>query len=115
MSGVPPSQDSRGFPMLPQGFEGGGYYTYGRPGSGLFQYAHPRMMTLLIQVACEWCAVDPRKFGVGNISLAGGRGNNGHRSHRNGRQVDIRVLRTDGLHIPCTRLDSAYDRRATRT
>lgn len=73
------------------------------------------MMTLLLRVAGDWCAVDPRKFGIGNISLAGGLGNNGHRSHRNGRQVDVRVLRLDGKHLPCTRFDSAYDRSGTFT
>ena len=29
------------------------------------------MMTFLMMVAHRWCAVDDRKFGVGNVSLTG--------------------------------------------
>lgn len=36
MSGVPSSSDSRGFHMLPQGYEGGGYYITGAPEPGSF-------------------------------------------------------------------------------
>lgn len=75
-------QDNRGFFVLPQRYEGGGYYTYGTPGQGQGQYAHPRMITLLLLVGYQWSQLDGRKFGVGNISLANGAEFKPHRSHR---------------------------------
>lgn len=107
------AQDKRGFFMIPQAFEGGGYYVYGTPQGGRGQYAHPKMISVLQQVACEWCNIDSRKFGVGNISLADGRYFYPHKSHRDGLQVDVRTVRKDGRHLPCSRLDPAYDRDAT--
>lgn len=107
------TQDTRGFFVLPQGFEGGGYYVYGTPGNGRGQFAHPRMMTVIQTVACEWCQVDSRKFGVGNISLADGVRFQPHRSHRSGLEVDVRAIRRDGREAPCNRLDGQYDQGAT--
>lgn len=75
-------QDNRGFFVLPQRHEGGGYYTYGTPGQGKGQYAHPRMITLLLLGGYQWSQLDGRKFGVGNISLANGAEFKPHRSHR---------------------------------
>ena len=112
---TPPSpQDNRDFFFLPQFYEGGGYYTHGTPENGAGQYADPRMMTFLMMVAHRWCAVDDRKFGVGNISLAGGVPYPEHRSHRSGLDVDIRPLRKDGKRAPVSCADSAnYDREGT--
>jgi penicillin-insensitive murein DD-endopeptidase len=51
--GVPIQQkDSRGFFVLPQAPEEGGYYVYGNvggvPGTGhLAQYAHPNLLSLI--------------------------------------------------------------------
>ena len=101
MPGVQP-QDSRRYFMLPQAPEDSGYYVYGTPGSGAFQYAHPSMMTVLMFVEREWAAIDNRKFGIGNISLAGGPENDDHASHTDGMQVDVRALRKDGLQLPVT-------------
>ncbi len=100
----PSPQDNRGFFFLPQFYEGGGYYTHGTPENGAGQYADPKMMTFLMMVAHRWCAVDDRKFGVGNISLAGGIPYPEHKSHRSGLEVDIRPLRKDGkrAHVYCT-------------
>lgn len=108
-----PIQDKRKFFVLPQWCEGGGYYTYGRPGGGQYQYAHPRTITLLLKVASEWAAIDRRKFGVGDISLADGVKSDMHDSHMNGLQIDIRPVRQDGLHLPCRWFDPVYDRAAT--
>ena len=105
-------RDARGFFVLPQGFEGGGYYTYGTPTEGRSQYSHPSLMSMLIQTAALWSAVDPRKFGVGNISRENGK-NTDHKTHLSGLEVDIRPLRKDGRHVPCTIDDSQYDRDAT--
>ncbi|MYM39927.1 hypothetical protein [Duganella qianjiadongensis] len=49
-------RDDRGFVMIPQIPEGTGYYTYGNPGSGVNQYVHPRMLTLIFAVEREWRA-----------------------------------------------------------
>ena len=108
-----PFQDKRGFFILPQKYEGGGYYTYGTPGRGQGQYAHSRMITMLLSVGHQWSQLDARKFGVGNISLADGTEFKPHRSHRDGLQVDVRALRKDGRETPCSILDSQYDRAAT--
>lgn len=106
-------QDSRGYFMLPQGCEGGGYYTYGTPSGGRFQYAHPQTITLIHKLAFDWSALDGRPFGVGNISLAAGPANTEHHSHKDGLQIDIRPLRKDGRKQACTIFDPQYDREAT--
>jgi murein endopeptidase len=105
-------KDSRNFFMLPQAPEESGYYVYGTPDKGAFQYAHPSMMTVLLWVEREWAAIDTRKFGIGNISKAGGIENE-HASHMDGRQVDVRAIRKDGLQRPVTWHDPNYDREAT--
>lgn len=106
-------QDSRGLFMLPQAPEGAGYYVYGTPANGAAQFAHPNMLSLLFAVEREWAIVDNRRFGVGNISVAGGL-DFGHKSHRKGLEVDVRPLRKDGRHHPVTFLSPDYDRRATQ-
>lgn len=109
-----PVQDSRGFFILPQTPEEAGYYTYGTPGQGRSQYADPRLMTLILQIEYRWSAIDNRKFGVGNISLANGIKHPDHKTHRSGLEVDIRPLRRDGKQLPCSCVDSQYDRAATK-
>lgn len=99
--------------MLPQAPEGAGYYVYGTPAHGAAQYAHPTMMTLLLMVEREWSLIDRRKFGVGNISVAGGL-YFGHKSHRKGLEVDVRPLRKDGQRQPVSYLCPDYDLEATR-
>jgi murein endopeptidase len=105
--------DSRRFFMLPQAPEEAGYYVYGTPSGGKFQYAHPATLTLLFWVEREWAAVDTRKFGIGNISLADAAPTSEHSSHVNGLQVDIRAIRKDGLELPVTWHDAQYDQEAT--
>jgi len=96
-NGVPiQPQDERHYFMLPQAPEDAGYYVYGTPPNGGGQYAHPAMMTMLLFVEREWAAIDRRKFGVGNISLAGGEKYEKHATHRSGLEVDVRPLRKDG-------------------
>jgi penicillin-insensitive murein endopeptidase len=108
-----PVQDSRKFFVLPQGYEGSGYYTYGTPGGGRSQYAHPKIISLISLIAFRWSACDDRKFGVGNISLANGVRHPDHATHRSGLEVDIRLLRKDGRQLPCLIRDAQYDRAAT--
>lgn len=108
-----PSTDTRGFQMLPQGLEQVGYYTYGTPGGGAAQFAHPRLLSLLYRIESLWQAEDDRKLGIGNISQAGGTKMKDHRSHRSGLEVDVRPLRRDGENMRVTRFDKLYDRDAT--
>lgn len=106
-------QDSRGFFVLPQGYEGGGYYTYGTPGEGRGQYTHPATISLISLIAAMWAGIDERKFGIGNVSLADGVKPTDHSSHRSGLEVDIRPLRKDGRRLACPIWDSQYDRAGT--
>jgi murein endopeptidase len=106
-------KDSRGYFMLPQAPEDAGYYVYGTPNQEGGQYAHPIMMTVLFFVEREWLAIDRRKFGIGNISLAGGGKFKPHDSHKDGLQVDIRPLRKDGARVSVNYFQSGHDREAT--
>jgi hypothetical protein len=106
-------QDSRGYVMLPQAPEGAGYYVYGTPVEGAGQYAHPRLMSIILFAEREWQLIDDRQFGIGNISLAGGVEFNGHSSHMKGLEVDVRPVRKDGLRQSVRYFDSAYDGPAT--
>lgn len=113
-----PTQDKRGFFMLPRSPAESGYYTYGlmdkKPDRGGYQYPHPIMMQAILRVALEWQAMDRRRIGIGNINRADGVIDTDHRSHKNGLQVDIRPVRKDGREIPVTCDDKGvYDRDAT--
>jgi penicillin-insensitive murein endopeptidase len=107
------STDTRGFQMLPQGPEQVAYYTYGTPGGGAAQFAHPKLLSLISRIESLWQAEDDRKLGIGNISNAGGTKMRDHRSHRSGLDVDIRPLRHDGKNMRVTRFEKLYDRDAT--
>ncbi|MTV39472.1 penicillin-insensitive murein endopeptidase [Duganella radicis] len=113
-----PPEDSRHFFMLPQTPMDSGYYVYGelhkKPARGAYQYASPLMMTAILRVAFEWQAIDKRRFGVGDISIAGGGATPDHRSHKNGLQVDVRPLRKDGLEEGVIWSDSHYDKEGTK-
>jgi murein endopeptidase len=106
-------KDSRGYFMLPQAPEDAGYYVYGTPGEGGGQYAHPAMLTILLFIERQWQAIDHRKFGIGNISLAGGGRFKPHDSHKDGLQVDVRPLRKDGARVAVNYFQSGYDKAAT--
>lgn len=114
-------RDKRGFFILPQAPEGAGYYVYGNlhrmPHSGhMAQYAHPSLLSLIFYIEREWQAIDDRKFGIGNISIAEGLAYDKHVSHRKGIEMDLRPLRKDKLEGQCARVsrfDDVYDRDAT--
>ncbi len=111
----PTIKDSRGFFKLPQDPEQGGvgYYTYGTPALGAGQFAHPKLLSLLDLVEFRWQGMDDRKIGIGNISLAGGAKFRPHEGHVSGLDVDIRLIRKDGLRLPVCWNDRQYDREAT--
>ncbi|MES2118933.1 MAG: hypothetical protein V4578_27445 [Pseudomonadota bacterium] len=110
-------QDSRRYFMLPQAPEDSGYYVYGKlnykPSLGAYQYATASMLTAILWVEREWQAIDNRKFGVGDISLAGGPKYKDHHTHMSGLEVDIRPMRKDGKHEPVTWMEPEYDHDAT--
>lgn len=112
-----PTQDSRGFYMLPQAPMDSGYYVYGKlygkPAKGAYQYAHPIMMTAILRVALQWQARDARRIGIGDISMAGGPKPPDHDSHRSGLEVDVRPLRKDGREEPVAWCDANYDLEGT--
>jgi len=119
--GVPiQPHDRRGYFMLPQAPEDAGYYVYGNvggvPGTGhLAQYAHPFLLSVIFCIERTWQAMDDRKFGIGNISLAEGRKYE-HATHQKGLEMDIRPIRTDkltGQAARVSRFDLIYDREAT--
>ncbi|MBB3119351.1 penicillin-insensitive murein endopeptidase [Pseudoduganella violacea] len=112
MTNIFQPQDGRGFFMLPQAPEEAGYYVYGTPGGGAAHFSHPKLLSLILVVEREWQAIDSRKFGIGNISIANGLPF-GHESHMKGLEVDVRPLRKDGKQIPINYTDSQYDRAAT--
>lgn len=121
-AGVPVQpRDQLGRYMLPQAPEDAGYYVYGNvggvPGTGhLAQYAHPNMLSVIFWVEREWQAIDDRKFGIGNISVANGLKYD-HHTHMKGIEMDIRPVRKDkmvGQAARCSYMDTAvYDREAT--
>ena len=114
-------RDKRGFFILPQAPEGAGYYVYGNlhrmPSSGhMAQYAHPSLLSLIFYIERERQAIDDRKFGIGNISIAEGLAYDKHVSHRKGIEMDLRPLRRDkleGQSARVSRFDDVYDRSAT--
>jgi murein endopeptidase len=100
--------------MLPQAPEDAGYYVYGTPEKAAGQYSHPALLSVLFFIEREWQATDNRKFGIGNISLAGGGKYGKHYSHQDGLQVDVRAIRLDGQQLPVDRFQHGlYDQRAT--
>lgn len=105
--------DCRRYFMMPQGPEDGGYYVYGKPSDGVYQYAHSRTITALLQIAWEWQGLDNRRIGVGDISLADGAASTMHGTHRSGLEIDVRPIRKDGEEVPVLWTQHSYDHEAT--
>ncbi|MBB3118101.1 penicillin-insensitive murein endopeptidase [Pseudoduganella violacea] len=109
--------DSRGFFMLPQAPMDAGYYVYGdlckKPAEGAYQYAHPAMISIILRVAFEWQAIDKRRIGIGDISLAGGIKTPDHAGHLGGLDLDVRPLRKDGLEEAVRWWEAEYDKVGT--
>jgi murein endopeptidase len=73
------------------------------------------VLSVIFSIEREWQAIDDRKFGIGNMSLAEGRRYE-HDSHQKGIEMDIRPVRKDkmtGQAARVSRFDAAYDRDAT--
>jgi hypothetical protein len=52
--------------------------------------------------------------GIGDMSFANGAPMSPHKTHRNGRNADIRPIRTDGKQMPVSITDVEYSRDRTK-
>lgn len=106
----------QGFILLPQIDQEDStavYYSYSVKEN---QFGTPATINMLQEVAQSFHQARPDlSVGIGDISLRDGAVMKPHRSHRNGRNIDIRPLRKDGLKRGVSFKESAnYDREATR-
>jgi hypothetical protein len=100
-----------GFQLLPQ-LSGNGYYSYSEFAK---QYATPATIQMLLEVSTEFSGAVPAKLlGIGDISFRNGAEMPPHTSHRNGRNIDIRPVRTDGAMRGVSIGDDEYSREDTR-
>ena len=114
----------QGFVQLPQKLPNSGFYNYGTPGNGQGQYGLPSTMEMIGEAGSRWQATGAPPFGVGNISLPGGADfSPDHTDHRNGSQIDIRPMRSDGqragvqwnLPDQPNMVNPDYDRNSTQS
>ncbi|MBS1790424.1 MAG: penicillin-insensitive murein endopeptidase [Acidobacteria bacterium] len=101
-----------GYVQLPQGAEDG-YYSYSVADN---QFGTAETIKTLQEVAAQFHALRPDLLiGIGDISFRDGHKMPPHKSHINGRNMDIRPLRKDGAKRPIEFTDKLnYDREATR-
>jgi hypothetical protein len=80
------------------------------------RYGIPETIRALQQVASAWAAANPGgpRIGIGDISLQGGGPMSSHVSHKEGVDVDIRLVRNDGKEAPVVYQSSDYSRRLTQ-
>ena len=100
-----------GYTLLPQ-VSGNGYYPYSSMDR---QYGTPATVAALVRI----CQAFARKYpdfqvGIGDMSFLDGREMKPHKTHRNGRNADIRPLRADGKMLPVTYTEAHYSRERTR-
>jgi hypothetical protein len=97
--------------LIPLPRTGTGYYCYS---SGDRQWGTLRTIWALEAVCAEFARQKPGlSVGIGDISFRLGTYMSPHDSHRKGKNVDIRPLRTDSADSPVTIDDDEYDRTAT--
>lgn len=101
-----------GFIQLPQAAEDG-YYSYSVADN---QFGTAEAIKMLQEVAAQFHVLRPDLLiGIGDISFRDGHKMPPHKSHINGRNIDIRPLRKDGAKRPIEFTDKLnYDREATR-
>ena len=101
----------QGYVLLPQ-ISGNGYYSYSTVDR---QYGTTATMKTLVEVCQRFMKKFPDlKVGIGDMSFANGAVMSPHKTHRNGRNADIRPLRADGKHSPITITDAQYSRERTK-
>jgi penicillin-insensitive murein endopeptidase len=101
----------QGYVLLPQ-LSGNGYYSYSTLDR---QFATVATVNTLVHV-CRAFIKQFRdvKIGIGDMSFANGARMSPHKTHRNGRNADIRPVRTDGKETPVKIADPEYSRERTR-
>jgi hypothetical protein len=101
----------QGYILLPQ-ISGNGYYPYSTVDR---QYGTVATVKTLVSVCQKFVTKFPDlQIGIGDMSFADGSEMSPHKTHRNGRNADIRPLRTDGKHRPVTITDAEYSRERTK-
>jgi penicillin-insensitive murein DD-endopeptidase len=101
----------QGYVLLPQ-ISGNGYYSYSTVDR---QYGTAATVKTVIEVCQKFMKRFPDlKVGIGDMSFANGAVMSPHKTHRNGRNADIRPLRADGKNSPITITDAQYSRERTK-
>lgn len=101
----------KGYSLLPQAC-GNGYYPYS---SMDHQYGTSATIAALLRICQKFVKKYPDlQVGIGDMSLASGAEMKPHKTHRNGRNADIRPLRKDGKMLPVAISDAQYSRERTK-
>lgn len=88
---------------------GDGWTTYYRGRHGEYQYGTSNTIGILLNLAYHWYMRHPtHPIQIGHISLKGGGKFPPHITHQEGRDVDLRPFRDDGLNLPVHMHDRAY-------
>jgi hypothetical protein len=103
--------------LLPQRC-GLGYYSYEDANR---QYITPETMSALVEIGTQWMTIHPDiEIGIGDLSSSNGRpllnaqGHLSHKTHTDGKCVDIRPIRKDRKHQPVIISDHVnYDQAMT--
>jgi penicillin-insensitive murein DD-endopeptidase len=99
------------FVPLPQ-LSGNGYYSYASMDR---QYGTAATVTSLVTVCRKFMETFPDvKVAIGDMSFMNGARMRPHETHRNGRNADIRPVRSDGKRLPVAISDSHYSRERTK-
>jgi peptidoglycan hydrolase-like protein with peptidoglycan-binding domain len=102
----------QGYSLLPQA-SGNGYYPYSSMDR---QYGTPATVASLVRICKEFQKKYPDlQVGVGDMSFVSAAEMTPHKTHRNGRNADLRPLRDDGKMLPVTMSDARYSRARTKT
>ena len=87
-----------------------GCYSYATPRE---QWATRKTIESLQAAALKFSTQESSEFAVGHLSLSNGAVFAPHKSHRTGKNADLRPIRTDGARSPVTITDPKYDRAKT--
>jgi hypothetical protein len=90
--------------------DGEGYTTYNREPGGADQFGTAMTINRIMDLSRKWFLLHPEVLlQIGDISLKGGAKTKDHKSHRNGRDVDIRPIRKDNRTDPISVGETQYD------
>jgi putative peptidoglycan binding protein len=100
-----------GYSLLPQ-VSGNGYYPYSSMDR---QFGTQSTIAALIRICQNFVKKYPDlQVAIGDMSFANGSVMHPHKTHRNGRNADIRPLRKDGKMLPVSINDAEYSRERTK-